>query len=427
MKKIYFLLLFAFVGFMGNAQFNYPSSYICINSPTVLPSFAPGSNTGGIFTSSPTGLLINPVNGQINPGGSVPGAYIVTYTVPAGPPDFISYTTTRTVIISPLTVPMFTQVPTICSGSAVPALPTTSTNGIVGTWSPSTISNSMTTTYTFTPNPGQCADPVTMVISVFSPYVPVITTASGFNTVYVDGSNQVVAPLELLSDTPDGYDMQWSESSSFIGGANDVNYTVNTASPTGSDRVYTIFVSHATYGCDTYSSEFVVHQSSGVPPPMADRFQNLAPGSTLADIVVSGSGIRWYALASGKNNNTITSTPLPLSTALIDNTTYYASQTVNGNESVERLPVTVHLVLGIGENELASVSYFPNPVKNSLTIKALDTIDSISIINMLGQVLKTTNHNDSGVIVDMSEFSAGSYFINVSSESRMEVFRVVKE
>lgn len=426
MKKFYFLLIVAFVGFIGNAQISYPSP-ICINSTNaVLPVFAPGSNTGGTFTSSPSGLLINPVNGQINPSGSVAGTYLVTYTVPAGPPDFITYTTTSVVIISPLVVPMFTQVLPICSGSTVPLLPATSTNGIVGTWSPSTISSSASGVYTFTPNPDQCADPVTMVIPVFSPYVPVIESASGLNTVYVDGSNQVVVPLELLSDTPDGYDMQWSEGSSFIGGANDVNYTVNTESPTGSDRVYRIFVTHATYGCDTYSSEFVVHQSSGVPPPMADRFQNLAPGSTLADIIVSGNGIRWYGSPNGKNNNIITSTPLPLSTVLIDNTTYYASQTVSSNESVERLPVTVHLVLGIGGNELESVSYFPNPVKNSLTIKALNTIDNISVINVLGQVLKTTNHNEAEVIENIDEFSAGTYFIRVSSGDRAKVLKVIK-
>ncbi len=42
-----------------------------------------------------------------------------------------------------------------CTGSAIPALPTTSTNGKIGIWSP-TIDNTNTTEYTFTPNSGQC-------------------------------------------------------------------------------------------------------------------------------------------------------------------------------------------------------------------------------------------------------------------------------
>lgn len=416
-------MLVAFVGFIGNAQFNYPSTYICINSPSVFPVFTPGENTGGTFSSFP-GLVIHPLTGEIIPSASTPGAYVVTYTVAAGPPDFISYTTSRTVIISPLVVPMFTQVATICSGSAVPALPATSNNGITGTWSPSTISNSMTTAYIFTPNPGQCADPVTMVITVFSPYVPVIESASGLNTVYVDENNEVGAPLDLLTDTPEGYGIQLSEGTTFIPEATGANYTVDTASPKGSNRFYSVFVTHTQTGCPTFSSIFPVFQSSGVPPPMADRFQNLAPGSTLADIVVAGSGIRWYASAT---NKTITVAELPMSTMLLDNTTYYASQTINGNESVERLPVTVHLVLGVGENEAVTVKYYPNPVKNSLTIKALDTIESISVTNMLVQLLKTTIHNQGEVVEDMSEFSAGTYFIRVKSGSRTEVFKVIKE
>ena len=38
----------------------------------------------------------------------------------------------------------------------MPNLPLTSSNGISGTWSP-TINNTATTTYTFTPDAGQCA------------------------------------------------------------------------------------------------------------------------------------------------------------------------------------------------------------------------------------------------------------------------------
>src|SRR5690606_39713393 len=50
-------------------------------------------------------------------------------------------------------------------GAAIPALPTTSTNGITGTWAPA-INNTQTTTYTFTPDAGQCAVATTLEIVV---------------------------------------------------------------------------------------------------------------------------------------------------------------------------------------------------------------------------------------------------------------------
>jgi hypothetical protein len=62
--------------------------------------------------------------------------------------------------------PTFTQVAAICSGATLSALPTTSNNGITGTWLPA-LNNTTTTEYTFTPNVGQCASSTaTMTITV---------------------------------------------------------------------------------------------------------------------------------------------------------------------------------------------------------------------------------------------------------------------
>ncbi len=70
-----------------------------------------------------------------------------------------------TLTLTPLTVPTFTAIAPVCAGSTVAALPTTSLNGITGTWSPA-IDTTVTTTYTFTPTSGQCADVATLVIAV---------------------------------------------------------------------------------------------------------------------------------------------------------------------------------------------------------------------------------------------------------------------
>ena len=67
--------------------------------------------------------------------------------------------------------PTFTQVDPICNGDVLAALPTTSNNGVTGTWSPA-IDNTATTTYTFSPDitqPDQaCAVSQTMEITVKS-------------------------------------------------------------------------------------------------------------------------------------------------------------------------------------------------------------------------------------------------------------------
>ena len=62
-----------------------------------------------------------------------------------------------TITVNPNVTPTFTHVAAICSGATLSALPTTSLNGITGTWAPA-LDNTATTTYTFTPTAGLCAN-----------------------------------------------------------------------------------------------------------------------------------------------------------------------------------------------------------------------------------------------------------------------------
>ncbi|MFY7886062.1 MAG: T9SS type B sorting domain-containing protein, partial [Dolichospermum sp.] len=113
--------------------------------------------------------------------------------------------------------PTFTQVAAICSGVTLSALPTSSNNGITGTWSPA-LNNTVTTTYTFTPTLGQCATTATMTITVNPlPAAPLVNTpinfclnnssvsltATGSNllwyTVPTGGNGSVTAPTPITS------------------------------------------------------------------------------------------------------------------------------------------------------------------------------------------------------------------------------------
>ncbi len=62
--------------------------------------------------------------------------------------------------------PTFDQIDPICEGEDPPALPTSSLEGIEGTWEPSEIDNTVTKTYKFTPNANECANGAEMTIEV---------------------------------------------------------------------------------------------------------------------------------------------------------------------------------------------------------------------------------------------------------------------
>ena len=80
-------------------------------------------------------------------------------------PDQCANQTNMTVVINEKVNPVFDSVDTICSGEIITEFPATSLNGITGTWSPA-LDNTVTTTYTFTPNDGECANPINTTITV---------------------------------------------------------------------------------------------------------------------------------------------------------------------------------------------------------------------------------------------------------------------
>lgn len=79
-----------------------------------------------------------------------------------------------------------------------------------------------------------------------------------------------------------------------------------------------------------------------VPPPAPPAAptgaanQSFCTGATLAQLSATGTAIQWYASPTG-------GTVLPSTTVLVTGTSYYATQTVNGLESTNRLAVTVTL------------------------------------------------------------------------------------
>lgn len=160
---------------------------------------------------------------------TIAGSYSYAWTVPAGftnPGNVASFSTNKagtysvvltntvtgctsvsafgTVAVTTAVQPLFAQVDTICKGSIVLPLPTTSLNGISGTWSP-ILNNQTTTTYTFTPNASACAFTASMNIIVNS------TPEIFWNTLQTicKGETVILNPKA----TGDGLQFDWQDGS----------------------------------------------------------------------------------------------------------------------------------------------------------------------------------------------------------------------
>jgi uncharacterized repeat protein (TIGR01451 family) len=151
-------------------------------------------------------------------------------------------------------------------------------------------------------------------------------------------------------------------------------------------------------------------------------------GQTLGDIVVQGENIKWYSNASTGKIKTSNETSLLLTTVLVNNTTYYASQTINGIESTERLTVTAKSgTLGTNDFDITNFAYYPNPVKNVLTFSNTLTIDEITLISIKGETILTKKINALRSEIDLSNISAGVYFLKVKSDGKEKTIKIIKE
>jgi hypothetical protein len=143
-------------------------------NPNVVPTFTAVDPicTGASLSALPT-TSTNGITGTWAPALDNTATTTYTFTPTAGQ---CATTTTLAITVNPIVNPTFTAVDPICAGATLSALPTTSTNGITGTWTPA-LDNTATTTYTFTPTAGQCATTTTLEITVN----PIVT--STFNQV----------------------------------------------------------------------------------------------------------------------------------------------------------------------------------------------------------------------------------------------------
>jgi gliding motility-associated-like protein len=199
------------------------------------------------------------------------------------------------VLTNQIVAPIFSQVPPVCFGDVIPPLPTTSLNGITGTWSPA-INNTDTTTYTFTPGIDQCGYAGIITITV-NP-LPISTFSGSPLTGCI--------PLEvtLLADDNSNTSYSWSASNGLTGtGAqSSLSFT--------SGGFYDITLTTGLNGCFTTTTlnDAVVVQT----PPIASFFPfpfSFSEATQLVDFTNTSIGANSYSWDFGNGASSTETNP----------------------------------------------------------------------------------------------------------------------
>ena len=178
------------------------------------------------------------------------------------------------------TTPTFGPIAAICSGGTLSPLPTSSNNGVAGTWAPS-LNNTQTTTYTFTPNSGVCATTATTTI-----VVNVLPTAGITNN---SNSTVLTCSLPSISLTgTGGGSYSWSNGTAIIGGTASQNITT--------PGNYVLTVTNAA-GCAATNNITITQNISAPSAAISSTASVLNCSTTSVTLTASGGGT--YAWSNG--------------------------------------------------------------------------------------------------------------------------------
>lgn len=72
-------------------------------------------------------------------------------------------------------------------------------------------------------------------------------------------------------------------------------------------------------------------------------------------------------------------------------------------------------------------NFYPNPVSDIFTLKAQNTIQNVTIYNVLGQEVLRTVPNVTESNIDLSPLQTGSYFVQVTINNIIKTVRVIKQ
>ena len=388
-------------------------------SPQAVPTFlqVPAICSGASLGALPTTSL-NGITGTWSPAVSNTATTEYTFTPNAGQ---CATTAKLTITVNPLVTPTFAAVPAKCSGASLVALPTTSLNGILGTWSPA-VSNTATTEYTFTPTAGQCAATTTITITgiLVDDLKPVLKVKSSYS-IKLDTEGKATLNWEDLDEgSTDNCSIKeklLSKSTFSCAdlGTTKITFTAKDASGNTSNAEVTVTVVDELKPTLKVKSNYTIKLD--VQGRAMLKWEDLDEGS------VDNCGIKTRTLSKTEFSQTDEG----------DNKLTYTITDTNGNTNSIEVTVRVDIVLSASEQarEGKAVKAYPNPVNEYLYLEftegvSTSAIQGSSLVDASGKMLGEIRLEENGngqLGFSTSAFKAGMYFLRLNTRDTLHLIK----
>lgn len=284
--------------------------------------------------------------------------------------------------------------------------------------------------YTFEWNDGvKTKDRTGLTPGVYTVTIKDVNGCTGVTSVTITEPTALVATAGTITNVACNGSATGSATVNVTGGTGSYTYVWNTTpvqtgmTATGlAAGTYTVTVKDANSCSVTYA--FTITEAQAVTAPTGASTQTFNAGDTLSVLVVNGQNIKWYSTAVDANNHV---NALPISTIIVNNTTYYATQTIGGCESKASLPVRAWSeVLNVSDlNGKDKIQIYPNPVKESMYFNGDVKISKVVIMSIDGKRVFEKSLNGERKL-NIHTLIQGAYLIKIFTDNGVQTIKFIK-
>ena len=150
----------------------------------------------------------------------------------------------------------------------------------------------------------------------------------------------------------------------------------------------------------------------------ANLYPNVEPSANTVNVVLLASNAA----------NTEYEVAIPATTDTYNSAIFYVvTRDVDVSMSEIKIVASAEDTASIDKNNLSNVSLYPSPAQNELTISAENTIQNVTVYNVLGRKVQSFNVNATSKRLDVSSLSTGIYILKYTANNVVGSMKFIKK
>jgi hypothetical protein len=106
---------------------------------------------------------------------------------------------------------------------------------------------------------------------------------------------------------------------------------------------------------------------------------------------------------------------------------YFSLSAIGGDGTLIRRLVFTANLLSTNDVDASSILLYPNPVSSNLHIDGLENNSQIVIFDVNGRKLKMFNSLSASILLNLSDFKTGLYFVEIRAKERVQTLKFIKK